>query len=767
MADVVCPHCNSLNPASAEICWNCEASLVTGETAQESTDWLSELRSGAAAPEQDDDVNEDILKDVDETPDWLRRVRQRSQSERAFEDPNRLTDSPGDDLPDWLKDLQSQPLDDSAASHAEDSLLPAPAGGVETSAWAQQQPEEITPEAEEPAGAEPARFSGEIPEWLSQTAEELPAENPAETESNAFSAELPDWLSELPEQDQDRAETAQEEDLPSWLFNEEKEEQLAQPVSFIETPESDAAPNWFETLAAGDEDAQPPVAETPSPEVVFADSVPADEPQQVVEEAVQAFEPPEMEMPQPGADEEPSAALPETAPELAVAAFEMDELPDWLAEERVDLPATEKAASSQAFTTDDGEKVEEAEVEPAQQPFSEEDLPAWLTAEEQLESEPLENETLARSVIPTWIEAMRPVDTDALSGAATSAAQPQVETAGPLAGLAGILPVESAAIDYGRPPNYTMRLRISDKQRASAALLETVIDEEGKPKELHGDKPGIPQAIFRFLIGILLITVILLSGGLTGVLDQGTGNHSINAVNFTRQLDQLPIGGTILVAIEYDPGYAGEMTLAGKGVLEHLIAGENRLVMVSTALAGPVLADELVASASPAEFAPGEKVANLGFLPGGIMSLKEFSLAPQVAARYGMDWVQTGRSAWQAPPLQDIQQVTDFSLVLVLTDSGDTGRMWIEQISPHLGDVPLMMVTTAQAAPILTPYLTGGQLDGLISGLSGGRSFGSISLAQQLESAWAAFRAGILVTVALILIGAFFRGISSMIPGSS
>jgi hypothetical protein len=179
--------------------------------------------------------------------------------------------------------------------------------------------------------------------------------------------------------------------------------------------------------------------------------------------------------------------------------------------------------------------------------------------------------------------------------------------------------------------------------------------------------------------------------------------------------------------------------LAGQGVIERILARDNRLVMVSTSLAGPVLAEELVLNASAGGFVPGDRVTNLGFLAGGVISLKEFSLAPQTATRYGMDWVRTGQPAWQHPALQEIQQITDFSLVLVMTDSGDTGRMWIEQVRPHLGNVPLMMITTAQAAPILHPYLAGGQLNGLISGLSGGRSFGTQVPSPEIMSVWTAF----------------------------
>jgi hypothetical protein len=142
------------------------------------------------------------------------------------------------------------------------------------------------------------------------------------------------------------------------------------------------------------------------------------------------------------------------------------------------------------------------------------------------------------------------------------------------------------------------------------------------------------------------------------------------------------------------------------------------VVLVSTSLAGPVLGEELIMTSNTGGNVLTDRVTNLGFLAGGIISLKEFSLAPQAAARYGMDWVKTGQNAWQHPALEGIQHITDFSLVLVLTDSGDTGRMWIEQVQPSLGDVPMMMITTAQSAPILSPYLAGGQIDGLISGLA-------------------------------------------------
>jgi hypothetical protein len=764
MADVRCPQCNSINPDDAEKCWNCEASLQLNQPSPDSFDWLSDLRGGSDLEDQHSEPDESSPDDA-ETPDWLKRIRDRSQTESVFEESGDEAFPASDDLPDWLKDLSPEKEPEAGSEEIPEWLLEdaeesQPATPPLSEQEGSQAGEEALPDffasqsTPEPTGAETAIFAGEdLPDWLSEVpAETEPeAEKPTGDETAVFAGEdLPDWLSEVPAETEPEAEkpTGAEtaifagEDLPDWLSE----------VPAETEPEAEK-PTGAETAVFAGEDLPDWLSEVPAE----------------TEPGIEPFE--EISAPETAAQtesatvEEPEPIVPELEEDLAVTAFEMEELPDWLSEENVDLPQAEPTTSTPAFIMDENEEVDETVIEQAH-PFSEEDIPAWLTAEDELESEETQSDDLTKTALPNWVEAMRPVDTVTLSSAAASAGEPHIEKAGPLAGLTGVLPADSTAIEYGRPPTYSMRLRVSDKQRASAALLETVLEEESKPAQLERERPGIPQAILRLLVGILLIAVIILSGGLSDVGSQGANRGSISAVSFNRQLDALPIGGTILLAVEFDPGYSAEMTLAGRGVIERLLARDNRLVLVSTSLAGPVLAEELVKNASMDGLIPGDRVTNLGFLAGGVISLREFSFAPQVAARYGMDWVRTGQPAWQHPALQNIQQVTDFSLVLVMTDSGDTGRMWIEQVRPNLGDVPLMMVTTAQAAPILNPYLTGGQLDGLISGISGGRAFGSQTLVSETESAWIAFRAGILTTVALILLGILFRGFSSLIPGA-
>jgi hypothetical protein len=724
------------------------------EVDQSLPDWLSEEKTETAG-------DETAAFQREELPDWLLEETGEIEIKPPTSDETAVFSR--DDLPDWLSE---QPTESETEGQPADSGEAAAFGG-DLPDWLSELPAESETEAQPADSGGAAVFGGELPDWLSeQPAESETEAQPAESgEAAVFGGELPDWLSEQPAESETEAQPADSgeaavfgSDLPDWLSELPEESEPEAQASFAgeaALPDPDSGVVNDETL----EHAVEPTAEEELPAWLFSQEM--EETPSESEPITQVFE---LE-PSDTAAQEPEAVTPEAEEDLSVTSFEMEDLPDWLSEENIDIPQTVPTASTPAFIMDEGEELDEPEIEQIH-PFSDEEIPAWLTNEDVPESEETESEDLTRTTLPNWVEAMRPVETVALGSATAAHEEARTEKAGPLAGLTGVLPAEGSAVEYGRPPTYSMRLRVTDKQRASAALLETVLEEEDKPRELQRERPGTPQAILRLLVGILLIAVIILSGGLPVAGGAGAGDGPANMISFNQQLDTLPEGGAVLLAVDYDPGYSSELTLAGQGVVERLLSRNNRVVLVSTSLAGPVLGEELIMTANTSGTVLTDRVTNLGFLAGGIISLKEFSLAPQAAARYGMDWVKTGQNAWQHPALEGIQRITDFSLVLVMTDSGDTGRMWIEQVQPDLGDVPMMMITTAQAAPILSPYLAGGQIEGLISGLAGGRAYGSSRPATEIEEAWNAYRAGILVTVALILLGVLFRGISSLIPGA-
>ena len=70
-----------------------------------------------------------------------------------------------------------------------------------------------------------------------------------------------------------------------------------------------------------------------------------------------------------------------------------------------------------------------------------------------------------------------------------------------------------------------------------------------------------------------------------------------------------------------------------------------------------------------------------------------------------------------------VDSLDDFGLVLVLTDSSTLGRTWIEQVSPSVGSVPIVMVSSAAAAPMLQPYYESKQIAGLVVGMADGTTY--------------------------------------------
>jgi hypothetical protein len=223
---------------------------------------------------------------------------------------------------------------------------------------------------------------------------------------------------------------------------------------------------------------------------------------------------------------------------------------------------------------------------------------------------------------------------------------------------------------------------------------------------------------------------------------------------------------TVLLAFDYEPGFSGEMSAAASPVISHLMAQNAQIVVVSTTPSGPAMADRLlseVASAGAVGYSLDSRVVNLGFLPGGTISLLEFVRQPQFAAPVTI----TGELAWEETFLSGIDRFQDFSQVIVLTDSAETGRAWVEQIWPQSREVPLFMIASAQAAPMLIPYLNvagkpnSGQIDGMVSGLMGGAQYGWFAgqINNPASRYWASYQIGIVLAVVLVLAGGLISGI--------
>ena len=227
----------------------------------------------------------------------------------------------------------------------------------------------------------------------------------------------------------------------------------------------------------------------------------------------------------------------------------------------------------------------------------------------------------------------------------------------------------------------------------------------------------------------------------------------------TNQVIQgIPPDSTILVVFEYDPALAGELEAAAAPLINHLLTRGARLVLVSTSPIGSALGEKFIALTQTAPAQDDTLYTNLGYLAGGPAGIQLFSTNPAQA----LPLTAEGKPAWDTPGLARIQRLSDFGSVIILTDNADTGRLWIEQTKSHIGTVPLLMVISAQAEPMLRPYFDSGQVHGLITGLMGGKTYEQTYAAPGLaRHYWDAFGFGMLTAVILIAAGSLWSVLTS------
>ena len=163
-------------------------------------------------------------------------------------------------------------------------------------------------------------------------------------------------------------------------------------------------------------------------------------------------------------------------------------------------------------------------------------------------------------------------------------------------------------------------------------------------------------------------------------------------------------------------------------------------------------------------FIRDRQYVNLGYISGGTAALLHFAANPRAAVPLPLE---EGGSGWDKSPLTGINDIRDFTMVLVISDDPDAARGWIEQVGPFLVDssnpqsrTPLIMVVSAQAGPLIYPYYLNSpkQVDGLVSGLSGGAYYENTTTRPGLARLyWNGFSAGLIVSIIIIIFGGLFN----------
>ena len=814
--NVRCQMCGKLNPPEAEVCQHCNARLkplIAGSTgtarpapheipeadrdispqetplepgefsfdisdqtepvseqagAEESSlDWLSDFRTGVK-------ISTSSLQSLDETgalhqtgsleagmggieghgSDWLQRLGDAEEG-------------PPEEIPSTLL-VERRPFEPLIGEEPEPQPQGFPEGEMDVSspetdlaAWLAELNggREEKPSVSEVAEVRTAE-EAELPDWLKQVDGEQPVISEAETSTEIAEETLADELTSTSEEQppvhavETQAETEATE-LPSWIDSIGEEQPLAPEVeavgeTIMEEPEVPARIKGVEEqLPVSAKVSETEEAELPD----WLKSISGEQPQVV--EAETAIEAGVEEAESPGwltgiNEEQPPIS---EAGVMAEAGVEEGELPDWLAGISEEQPLISKAE-----VTEEQAILPEAAVpvEPGMEPAWLENLPLPGEGEEPRAPLPSCEATpggFTPAELPDWLEAMRPeeeiIPADGTFGPISSI----MESAGPLAGFHGVLPVQSVAAQVGKPSTPTLKMHLSRRQKEQVALLRKMLatEEDATPVSLPAAVAS--QRLVRWGIATILFFASLLPI-VTGSQQMSLPIPAYEIQQVSQLVGSLAPGAPVLLAFEYEPGLSGEMDAAASAVVDHLMVRGSSLALVSTSPIGPVLAEHFVQKIQVKHrYLPGKQYLNLGYIPGGSVGLLSFASLPQRTLPYTID----GKRTWENAPLQNVKKLSDFTLVVVIVDDPETARNWVEQVQPFLGVTPLVMVISAQAAPMVRPYYEGSprQIQGMVVGLPGGSAYERMTGLEGLGRAyWDAFGIELFLAVAIILVGA-------------
>ena len=667
------------------------------------------LRNMEAPPVQIEPPAQVPVSDA-ETPDWLTDFSSAAPVEPA---------AVPAEIPDWLKDLKP-PTGPLAVTEA--AATPA----EEAPGWLRDMPDApLQPEAA-PLEVNPTPPASSV-DCLSEMSEPPLEETPGEPAASASPEEIPGWLKDYQQAfpTQPAASTPETQEPPSYSGIE---------AASLEPAASGESPEWLKEYQSSQLDSSP-TEPGASNENAWINSFSSNTP----------------------VHEEPSAESTDRPRAESFSPFNEEPLPEWM-----NVEPAEPDGSVQPFT--EGEPVP---------PFASADINEVLaggTAEDKPGSENTggtESEPLEPAQLPNWVQAMRPIESAIANAPSPSADDDQrLENSGPLAGLRGVLPGEDLASQYHKPPVYTHKLQVSDKQRLHTNLLETILAGEAKSQPVPGEATQAPQLIVRILVAAVLILVVLLPP-LLGIQLPVPANLAaaqpamIAAFN---SIDTLPTGAAVLVAADFEAGRTGEMKAAAEPLLRQLQTHQPKIVLASTIPAGPVLGELLLKEAG------SPPAANLGYIAGGSNALKIFGMhaSPELPAPLQQAATFPYNKEWSNPVLHTLRDVTSFQRIIVLTDSLESAQAWIEQVQPSLdANTQLIMVSSAQAAPLVRAYVESGQVRGLVSGLTGGAAYEQITRQPGIgASSWTAYQLSLIAVILLIVVGGLIAGISALFQRS-
>lgn len=647
--------------------------------AEEAPDWLGELRRQAVEEtpvlEELEEVPPPAEEEEKEIPSWLAELRAGEEREEEVAEvppPAEVVEeaplppAPAEEGPDWLRSIREEaPPSEEALPQVTPPLVEAKEAAEEEAVV--EEAEEVPPIITPPAEAEKVPEPGELPDWLRRIT--LPEEAPPAEVTPAAEAGVPEWLRVIAPGPEAPPPAEIERETPSWL--QEIGEAGEVPVFEETIPPAEVEeriPSWLQELA--------PIVPTAEGEAIPTEEIPA-----VVEEGLE------------------------------------EGAPSWLEEiGKMEPPPLEEPAALVEVPAEEGIKEGVEEVSP---------FPGGV--EELIEEAPPIPggvEELAEAGIPDWVLALRPAELEAGPAPAVEKAVSEVmETTGLLAGIPGVLPAEPIiGVPHALHPPALMT--VPGELALEAKLLGEAVARERPsavsiPKE-RGKR--LARQVGCWLLYLSLLAAVLIPYFFSTGLFDASVPPAPETEDFYRTIENLPPDSVVLVAFDYDPSLAAEMSPQAEALVHHLMRRGLKVMAISMYPGGQALAEEILRGAAALyQYQAGRDYINLGYLPNHPASLRAFAGLNPMAS-----YVYEGTPVSATPLGQRINRLNDYGLIVELAAGQDTLRWWVEQVGSQYPALPMIAGVSASLDPYVRPYYeTPGrrQLKGLLVGLAGAAQY--------------------------------------------
>lgn len=222
----------------------------------------------------------------------------------------------------------------------------------------------------------------------------------------------------------------------------------------------------------------------------------------------------------------------------------------------------------------------------------------------------------------------------------------------------------------------------------------------------------IDRRIIYLLLFLAVAVPLMKPLGLPTVIEPMT-QQAFDSVGKLKQGDVLVFAMDTSVAYKADL-YAGAIAIVG-----HALDKGARVLIPALVQDGPMVADELVKYFEKKGYKYGDRLVNLGFVPGGETAVA--ALARDFPATFPKDYY--GNSTSGMPAMAGVKTAKDFALVVAAAVNITPGGLdWVKQAQGPYG-TPLVFLSGAMLVPQFVPYLQSGQLRGMLKGISGSAQY--------------------------------------------